>query len=121
MRDAIRDAESALAYAERDNQELIDRARDVNYELIAKAAELAAIWDEGDMLMQTQELARELQAIRYELTRRRVPNPSGANAQVNITSSMVTGTNAGEMSNTTTGSVTDSAGVAIGNNATGSA
>jgi hypothetical protein len=97
-RDAQRDQESAEAYAERSDQELVALARVLNRQLISMAAELAAIWDEERMIIRAQAVARELQAIRYELARRRIPNPSGAS--VTITGSTLAGVNSGDSTNT---------------------
>jgi hypothetical protein len=99
MRDQARDQESAENYAERSDQELIDLARALNRRLINLTAELADVWwDEADALVRAQAMARELQAIRYELARGRIPNPSGAS--VSITGSTLAGVNSGDSTNT---------------------
>lgn len=97
MRDEARDAQSAEQYVTFTDADLVEQARTLNRRLIAQVAELSNVWDDATHA-RAQALARELQAIRYELVRRRIPNPSGAS--VTITGSTVAGVNTGDITHT---------------------
>lgn len=77
MRDPRRDQESAERYATMSDTDLIETAKVLNRRLIATALDLAGVYDEATA-RRAHDLAQELAAVRYELVRRRIPNPSGA-------------------------------------------
>lgn len=82
MRDVGRDQQSAERFAfVRDDQILVEQARTTNAELLGVLNEWTETWDEL-LAARIADLVRDLQAIRYELVRRNVPHPNGA--QVNV-------------------------------------
>lgn len=95
MRDPMHDQASSERWAEYTDSELIALVKSSNCQLLRLSRQLADIWDEG-MRLRMVALAETIHALRYELARRRVPPPSVL------------------VSQTQTGAITNSHGVAIG-------
>lgn len=101
MRDPIRDQMSAETYAAYSDQELINATKEANRRLIDLTLVLVQEWDMR-VRNRCRALAQEVSALRYELARRDVPNPSGASASITVAGSPIVGTNAADMTNVNT-------------------
>lgn len=77
MRDLRRDEESTERWATYADADLIRLAKTLNHELLKRTRALVDFYTEDDVA-QAAAVAEQLTAARYELARRRIPNPSGA-------------------------------------------
>lgn len=93
MRNPQRDQMSAERYVTMTDADLVGTAKVLNHRLIKAVRDLADVYDAAGVA-RAQALAAELQAVRYELVRRRVPaglNLKTVNATTNISVSEVGG------------------------------